>query len=77
VNELYISVGKDRYEVQYSTDPCGVSATAEKVFILGIDTRTGEQARIEINSEKTKEMLEGYIDRYLEIRREGDGKDVV
>jgi hypothetical protein len=75
MNDIYISVGKDKYEVQYSTDPCRVSATVERAFILGVDTRTGEQARIELYSERIKEMLEGFIDRYLEIRR-GDGADV-
>ena len=76
MSELYILVGKDKYEAHYSTDPCGVSATVERAFILGTDTRTGEQARIEINSERIKEMLEGFIDRYLEIGREGDGANI-
>ena len=76
MNELYILVGKDKYEAHYSTDPCQTSATVERVFVIGPDTKTGERARIEINSSAIKEMLEVHINRYLEIGREGDGANI-
>jgi hypothetical protein len=76
VKEIYIWGQGNKFQALYSTDPCEVSATVERAFLVGQDVTTGDPVRIEINSERIKEMLEGFIDRYLEIRR-GDGADPV